>query len=125
MPDRKKVVITGASSGIGYATAQRFAREGWDVCVTARRTKTLEDLVATFPPGQHLVCPGDYSDPSTAETINAAIQEHWGRLDCLANVAGVYMAAKAVDSPLDEWRKPFDIMINGAVYMTRMTVPWM
>ncbi len=125
MSDRKKVVVTGASSGIGYATAQRFAREGWDVCVTARRAKSLQDLVATFPPGQHLICPGDYSELSTAESIDAAIKAHWGRLDCLANVAGVYMAAKVVDSPLDEWRKPFDIMINGAVYMTRMVVPWM
>jgi 3-oxoacyl-[acyl-carrier protein] reductase len=125
MPDRKKVVVTGASSGIGYATAQRFAREGWDVCITARRRKTLEELAAGFPPGEHLVCPGDYSDPATARSIDAAIGERWGRLDCLANVAGVYMAAKVVDSPLEEWRKPFDIMINGAVYMTRMAAPWM
>ncbi len=125
MSERKKVVVTGASSGIGFATAQRFAKEGWDVCVTARRAKSLQDLVASFPAGDHLVCPGDYSDPATVETINNAIETHWGRLDCLANVAGVYMAAKVIDSPLDEWRKPFDIMINGAVYMTRMVVPWM
>jgi 3-oxoacyl-[acyl-carrier protein] reductase len=125
MSERKKVVVTGASSGIGFATARRFAKEGWDVCVTARRAKSLQDLAASFPAGDHLVCPGDYSDPATVETINKAIEAHWGRLDCLANVAGVYMAAKVIDSPLDEWRKPFDIMINGAVYMTRMVVPWM
>jgi 3-oxoacyl-[acyl-carrier protein] reductase len=125
MTDRKKVVVTGASSGIGQATALRFACEGWDVCVTARRAKALEELVATFPPANHLICPGDYSSPSNVESINKAIEENWGRLDCLANVAGVYMAAPVVDSPLDEWRKPFDIMVNGAVYTTRMAVPWM
>jgi len=125
MTDRKKVVVTGASSGIGLATAQRFAREGWDVCVTARREQTLRELVATFPPGEHLVVPGDYSDPATAEAIGKAIGEKWGRLDALCNIAGVYFPAKAIESPLEEWRKAFDIMINGAVYMTRMAVPWM
>ena len=125
MSDRRKVVVTGASSGIGYATAQRFAQEGWDVCVTARRESILRDLVGTFPPGDHLICPGDYSDPACAESMGEAIAEKWQRLDALANVAGVYLAAKVVDSPLEEWRQPLDIMINGAVYMTRMAVPWM
>jgi NAD(P)-dependent dehydrogenase (short-subunit alcohol dehydrogenase family) len=125
MPERRKVVVTGASSGIGDATARRFAHEGWDVCVTARRENILRDLVASFPPGNHLICPGDYSDPACAESIHHAIASNWGTLDVLANVAGVYMGAKVVDSPLEEWRKPFDIMIDGAVYMTRMAVPWM
>ena len=125
MSERKKVVVTGASSGIGYATAQRFAREGWDVCVTARRESVLRDLVQTFRAGNHLICPGDYSDPACAESIGKAIDDKWHSLDALANVAGVYMAAKVVDSPLEEWRKPFDIMIDGAVYMTRMAVPRM
>ncbi len=125
MSERRKVVVTGASSGIGYATAQRFAQEGWDVCVTARRESILRDLVCTFPPGDHLICPGDYSDPACAESIGKAIEQKWQSLDVLANVAGVYMAAKVVDSPLEEWRQPLDIMINGAVYMTRMAVPWM
>ena len=125
MSERKKVVVSGASSGIGLATAQRFAKEGWDVCVTARRESVLQELVASFPPGEHLICAGDYSDPACAQQIGKAIAEKWGRLDALTNVAGVYMAAKVIDSPLEEWRKPFDIMIDGAVYLTRMAVPWM
>lgn len=122
---RKKVVVTGASSGIGYATAQRFANEGWDVCVTARRESILRSLVGTFPAGDHLIVPGDYSDPACADSIGKAVAEKWQSLDALANVAGVYMAAKVIDSPLQEWRQPLDTMINGAVYMTRMAVPWM
>ncbi len=125
MPGRKKIVVTGASSGIGAATALRFAQEGWDVCVSARREKELRELVDCFPSGVHLVCPGDYSDPKTAELINLLIKEKWGRLDALANVAGVYFGSHSIDSPLDEWRKSLDIMINGAIYMTRMCVPWM
>lgn len=125
MSDHKNVVVTGASSGIGYATARRFAQEGWDVCVTSRRESILRELVATFPSGDHLVCPGDYSDPACAESIGKEIAKKWRKLDVLANVAGVYMAGKVVDSPLEEWRKPMDAMINGAVYMSRMAVPWM
>lgn len=125
MADRKKVVVTGASSGIGWATAERFANEGWDVCVTARREKELKDLVGSFPKGDHLIVPGDYSDPAVASQIGVLVKEQWGRLDVLANIAGVYKAAHCVDSPLEEWRKPFDIMFNGAVYMTRMAVPLM
>jgi len=51
MAGKKKVIVTGASSGIGAATALRFAQEGWDVCVTARREKELKELVASFHPG--------------------------------------------------------------------------
>jgi 3-oxoacyl-[acyl-carrier protein] reductase len=125
MAEKKKVIVTGASSGIGRAAALRFAREGWEVCVTARREKELRELVASFPTGRHLVCPGDYSDPATADSIAVAIREQWDRLDALVNIAGVYFAADAIDSTLEEWRKPFDIMFNGAVYMTRMSVPFM
>ena len=125
MSGRKKVVVTGASSGIGAATALRFAQEGWDVCLTARREIELRELVGRFPTGEHLVCPGDYSDPGTVALVDRSIREKWGRLDALANVAGVYFGSHPIDSPLEEWRKSLDIMINGAVYMTRMCVPWM
>jgi 3-oxoacyl-[acyl-carrier protein] reductase len=103
----------------------RFAKEGWDVCITARREKELRDLAASFPPGNHLVCPGDFSDPATADSIAASIRDKWGSLDVLANVAGVFMAADPIDSPLEEWRKCFDTLMNGAIYMTRMSVPFM
>ncbi len=125
MTDKLKVVVTGASSGIGSATAARFAREGWDVCVTARRERELRNLVGTFPQGDHLVCPGDYSDASTSETIGERIRSAWGKLDVLANCAGVYFGADAVQSALEEWRRAFDIMVDGAVYMTRMAVAHM
>ncbi len=125
MADRKKVLVTGASSGIGQATALRFAQENWDVCVNSRREKELIDLVATFPKGDHLIVPGDYSLPQTAERIGQVLQTRWSRLDALANIAGVYMSGHPITAALDEWRKPFDIMVNGAVYLTRMAVPLM
>ena len=126
MEKRKKALIAGASSGIGEATARRFASEGWDVCINARRQKKLEEIRETLPLGNHLICPGDAADPSTAAIIRDAIQDHWGgRLDVLVNSVGVWLIGDAITTPLDEWRKPFDLLVNAAVNLTRVAVPMM
>ena len=125
MNDRKKVVVTGASSGIGRATALRFASDGYDVCVNARRDERLRELVKTFPPGDHLVCPGDYSSPVVVEEIAKTLRERWQRVDVLVNCAGISQSAAVVDSPFEQWRKPFDVMFEGGVRMTRLCVPFM
>jgi len=122
---RKKVIVTGASSGIGRATAVRFAQEGWDVCLTARREQELRMLKQELPAGSHLVCPGNYSDPATAEAIRQAVQADWGRLDALVNCAGVFIGVDAMAAPMEQWRQAFDIMVNGALYVTRVAVPFM
>ncbi len=125
MTERRKVVVTGASSGIGRATSVRFASENCDMCLNARREERLRELVQTFQPGDHLVCPGDYSDPAVVKQMNRQLRERWGRVDVLVNCAGVAQAAEVVASPLEHWRKPFDTMFEGGVRMTRMCVPLM
>jgi NAD(P)-dependent dehydrogenase (short-subunit alcohol dehydrogenase family) len=125
MNQRRKVIVTGASSGIGRATAVRFASDGCDVCLNARRAERLKELVRTFPPGEHLVCPGDYSDPAVVETIDKMVRERWGRVDVLVNSAGVSQKANAFDSPIEHWRKPFDTMFEGGVRATRICVALM
>jgi len=121
----QRVIITGASSGIGKATAFRFAKEGWEVCLVARRQNLLDSIHKEFPKGKHLVCPGPYEDLATADKLVEVVMREWGQVDALVNCAGVYMGADAVNSPLDEWRKPFDIMVNGAVLMTSAVAPLM
>lgn len=125
----KRVVITGASSGIGKAAAVRFAREGWEVCLVARREALLRQVVADLPTWRdhrsHLVCAGAYEDPETAERLSALLQSQWGSLDALVNNAGVYLSAPVIDSPLETWRQPLDIMLNGAIAMTRLSAALM
>jgi NAD(P)-dependent dehydrogenase (short-subunit alcohol dehydrogenase family) len=120
MNERRKVLVTGASSGIGRATALRFAADGWDVCVNARREERLHDLVKSFPPGNHVVCGGSYEDPAVAGAMEKKLRAAWGRVDALVNCAGVVLPADVIHSPFAEWRRPFDILVNGAVLMTRL-----
>jgi len=122
---RRKVLVTGAASGIGRATALRFARDGYDVCVNARREERLKTLLREFPAGEHLLCAGDYSDPAVVQALAHTLRQRWGRVDVLVNCAGIYRAAAVLDSPLDQWRVVFDTMVNGALYVTRAVVPLM
>ena len=122
---RRTVIVTGASSGIGRATAIRFATDGYDVCVNARREQRLQELAASFPKGTHLVCPGDYSRPAVVAAMEKEVRKNWSQVDVLVNCAGVFRGAPAIDAPIEEWRKPFDTMFEGGVRMTRMAVPLM
>jgi NAD(P)-dependent dehydrogenase (short-subunit alcohol dehydrogenase family) len=121
----KRVVVTGASSGIGRATAVRFADEGWDVALLARRKDLLEALRGELRPGNHLLCAGSYDDADTSERLRGLMEAEWGGVDALINCAGVFIGGDPIATRLDEWRKPFDIMVNGAIHMTRMVVPLM
>ncbi len=125
MNQRRKIIVTGASSGIGRATAIRFAADGWDVCINARREGRLKGLAQGFPPGDHLVCAGDYSKAAVVEAMGKTLRDRWGRVDGLVNCAGVSQSADVVGSPLDEWRRPFDTMFEGGVRMTRLAVSLM
>jgi len=116
---RKRVIVTGASSGIGKSAAVRFAQEGWDVCLIARREVLLKEICAGLADGHHLVCAGSYAEQETADRLREMVRAEWGSLDVLVNNAGVFMNAGVVNSPLEEWREPFDIMVNGAIYTTR------
>lgn len=123
--NRKRVVVTGASSGIGRATAERFAREGWNVCMLARRRDRLEALLKDLPAGQHLICIGDYASAETGRTLVELVTKEWGRVDALVNAAGVSMHTDPINDTWDHWKSQFNIMIDGATRMTHALVPLM
>jgi NAD(P)-dependent dehydrogenase (short-subunit alcohol dehydrogenase family) len=122
---RRKVLITGASSGIGAATARRFASEGFDVCINARREPLLQQLKNELAAGKHLVCAGDYSDVKVCEQMAQTIAREWGKLDVVVNSAGISEAVDAIASPIVEWRRCLDTMLWGAVHLTRTAAPLM
>ena len=118
--DRRKAIVTGASSGIGRAVAERFAAEGWDVCLNARRGEVVDEVAGELAPGDHVVCPGDYSDSAVAERMCATLGEKWGHVNALVNCAGVFKTVDAVADPLDRWRQCFDAMVFGGLAMSRV-----
>jgi NAD(P)-dependent dehydrogenase (short-subunit alcohol dehydrogenase family) len=122
---RKKVLVTGASSGIGAATARRFAAEGWDVCLTSLDAKLLDSVKASLPAGKHLALAGDYTQDSTIQGLEALIKKEWDSLYALVNCAGVFVGTEIINTSFADWRKAFDIMLDGGVKMTQLSLPFM
>jgi 3-oxoacyl-[acyl-carrier protein] reductase len=117
---KKRAIITGSASGIGRATALRFAREGWDLCLVDRDEDRLAAVTGILPPGGHLTYAGSYDSHETADRTFETIKAAWGSVDVLVNCAGIFMTGDILESPLEEWRRPFDMMVDGAVLMSRM-----
>src|SRR6266511_972268 len=85
----KTVMITGATSGFGAATARRFAKAGWRVVATGRRAEHLQTLVDEFGPQTVAAAPFDVRDAAAMESALSALPEPFRRIDVLMNNAGL------------------------------------
>ena len=113
----RTAVVTGASSGIGAATATRLAAEGFDVVVGARRVDRLTALANSI--GARAL-PLDVTDPASVEAFSAALE----RVDVLVNNAGGSFDAKPVaDADLDSWARTYDVNVLGTVRLTKALLP--
>lgn len=79
----------------------------------------------SLPPGDHFIWAGDYSDPSSMQRLGEEMHARWGGLDVLISCAGVFFPTDTLSTPMEEWRRCFDIMVNGALYITRAAAPLM
>ncbi|HVL99224.1 MAG TPA: SDR family NAD(P)-dependent oxidoreductase [Egibacteraceae bacterium] len=118
-------IITGASSGIGYATAKALAEQGASVAVLARRPERLDALVAEIESagGTALPVPTDISDRDQAEAAVATTIDRFGRLDILVNNAGLMLLGRAADADIDEWEQMIAVNQHGLLYMTKAALP--
>lgn len=122
---RRRAVVTGASSGIGKATAIRLAADGYDVCLNARRKSLLEETLAKLAPGNHLIVDGDYSNPAVVGRIGDVVRSAWGGVDALVNCAGFFRQADILDDTVEVWRECLDGMLGGALLLSRELAPLM
>lgn len=121
------VIITGATSGIGRATALEFARAGAQVVIAGRRVERLQALSAEIEAkgGAALAVRTDVAEEAQVETLVAQTLERFGRIDTLVNNAGVAMAAKFDEQSMADFRRVMEINFWGAVYACKAAVPQM
>jgi NADP-dependent 3-hydroxy acid dehydrogenase YdfG len=118
-------VVTGASSGIGEATALALAAEGATVAIVARRAERLKVLarrIASVGPDP-IVIPADLTDPGEAPRMVGEVVAQAGRLDILVNNAGVMLLGPVSGAPLEEWEEMIDINLRGLLLCSHAALP--
>ncbi|MGZ3419858.1 MAG: SDR family oxidoreductase [Polyangiales bacterium] len=120
----RTVLVTGASSGIGAATARRFAQSGDQVILAARRTDRLEALANEI--GRAHVIELDVADRAAVERAIARIPAEFAAIDVLVNNAGLALGlAPAHEASLEDWEQMVDVNVKGLLYVTRAVLPGM
>jgi NAD(P)-dependent dehydrogenase (short-subunit alcohol dehydrogenase family) len=117
----KTVIVTGCSSGIGRATAQRLAQAGWTVYATARRTASIEGLEADGCRTQAL----DVTDEASMQEAVRAVEDAEGGVDALVNNAGIQEIGAIETVPMDRVRALFETNVFGAARLTQLVLPGM
>ncbi|WP_298436586.1 SDR family oxidoreductase [uncultured Jannaschia sp.] len=114
----RTILITGASSGIGAATARIFLDAGWTVGLMARRADALAEVAGDHPNAH--VLPGDVTDPEACDRVTDMFTERAGRLDVLFNNAGLFVPAAPIDEvPLEDWDRAVAVNLTGMFLMAR------
>jgi len=123
----KVVAITGASSGIGEATALACAQAGAVVALAARRGDRIDRLAAQIAGdgGRALAVEADVSDEQQASGFVARANDELGRLDVLVNNAGAMLLGPITGAPTEEWRRMIDVNVYGVLYCTHAALPLM
>jgi NADP-dependent 3-hydroxy acid dehydrogenase YdfG len=118
-------LVTGASSGIGRATAAELASLGARVAVVARRKERLDELVAGIRAAGGTAHPivADITVEAEAQEAVAETVELYGGLDILVNNAGVMLLSPTPESSLEDWKRMVDLNVNGLLYCTHAAIP--
>ncbi|MFJ5949477.1 SDR family oxidoreductase [Streptomyces noursei] len=123
----KVVLITGASSGIGEATARRLAAAGHHLVLGARRTDRLAALAEDIGARAGSAVPHalDVTDPTSVRSFVAAAHDRYGRVDVLVNNAGVMPLSRLDALRVDEWNRMIDVNLRGVLHGIAAVLPLM
>ena len=120
-------IVTGASSGIGYATAMAIAKAGAKVAVGARRVDKLEQLKKDIEKigGECITISCDVTKRSDCENLISAAIKKWNKIDILVNNAGLMPLSFVKKLKINEWDQMIDVNIKGVMYCTAAAIPHM
>ena len=125
---KKKVLVTGATSGIGLACARKFAENGDDVIITGRNEQRLAEIrqELELKGAKVLTLAFDVRDAEKAKSMIDGLPEEWRDIDVLVNNAGLALGLEPeYEGDLDEWSTMIDTNVKGLLTMTRLVVPGM
>jgi NADP-dependent 3-hydroxy acid dehydrogenase YdfG len=125
MINGKVAIITGASSGIGRATALALAKAGAKVAAGARRTDRLDSLEKQIGSGEVMIQKLDVTKKSDCDSFVEAVIKKWGTVDILVNNAGLMPLSFFKNLKVDEWDQMIDVNIKGVLYCTAAAIPHM
>ncbi|MEP6705168.1 MAG: SDR family NAD(P)-dependent oxidoreductase, partial [Acidobacteriota bacterium] len=118
-------VVTGASSGIGRATALLFAKNGWNVVAFARNEVELTSLRddAWDTEGSIRIQLGDVTELSHLDRLVSETMDNFGRMNVLVNAAGIIKSGSIEDTTLDDWDMMMNVNLRSTFYLTQKCVP--
>ncbi len=119
----KVVIVTGAGSGIGAATAKRFLEEGAAVVFNGRRKDKLEETAHGFPSDAVLIDSGDIAEREYFPGLVKRTVDRFNRIDVLVNNAAVSAFGPFGTAPEEEWRKVMRTNVDGVFYAIRAALP--
>lgn len=120
----KRVIVTGASSGIGRATAERFLKESAHVALVARRESALEGILSHAASGRNaFIIAADLSDEQQSEGCIAQAIEMLEGLDVLVTAAGILKAGRIEDTTLELWDEMMNINLRSIFHLMKLAVP--
>jgi NADP-dependent 3-hydroxy acid dehydrogenase YdfG len=120
----KTAIVTGASSGIGEATARLLAQHRCKVVLAARREDRLNSLAAELGEGV-LAVPTDVTDPAACEELVSRAVGDFGTVDILVANAGLGLYGSIAEADPEDWRRMFEVNVLGVLYVTRAAVRYM
>ncbi|HCT74478.1 SDR family NAD(P)-dependent oxidoreductase [Psychrobacter aquimaris] len=126
----KTVIVTGAGSGIGRATAIRFAQEGASVVLVGRTAATLEDTAKEFPQDRTWIHTDNYLTITCDISVQSQVQEmikraidKFEKIDILINNAGKAIQGKITELSAEDWKLAIDVNLNGTFYVSQAAMP--
>ena len=119
----KVVIVTGAGSGIGAATARRFLNEGASVVLNGRREHKLHETITGFDAAKSLIHPGDVSDEAYVKRLVEDTVTKFGKLDVLVNNAGMAIFGPFSQTTTEVWRKTMGTDVDSVYFASREALP--